>query len=124
MKRSLSKIEGLSAEIENLKTLGPEELRPITSALQTGFNKVSQLGTPRRAAAAKPESVQWSSVGRRNKRSNLDSDRGQRVPAPEDVRGAFASSLYLGSPVIFPFPFDRLGHVFGCRTEPIGFPSM
>jgi hypothetical protein len=26
MKRSLSKIEGLSAEIENLKTLGPEEL--------------------------------------------------------------------------------------------------
>jgi hypothetical protein len=26
MKRSLSKIEGLSAEIENLKTLGPEQL--------------------------------------------------------------------------------------------------
>ena len=33
MKCSLSDIEGLSAEIENLRTLGPEELDPKPGAI-------------------------------------------------------------------------------------------
>ncbi|MBF6571573.1 MAG: P-type conjugative transfer protein TrbL [Candidatus Binataceae bacterium] len=63
-------------------------IRPITSALQTGFNKVSQLGTGSGDKAT--EGAGWVSAitfgQQTQKLSNLDPDGGQRVPAPKDVR--------------------------------------
>jgi hypothetical protein len=63
-------------------------IRPITSALQTGFNKVAQLAN---AGAGSSEATGWVKAmdfGRQTQQlSNLGSDGGQRVPAPKDVRG-------------------------------------
>src|SRR5271163_714356 len=63
-------------------------IRPITSALQTGFNKVAQLGN---AAGSSSEATGWVNAmdfGRQTQRlGNLGTDGGQRVPAPKDVRG-------------------------------------
>ncbi|MFZ1119948.1 MAG: hypothetical protein WAN81_06905 [Candidatus Binataceae bacterium] len=64
-------------------------IRPITSALQTGFNKVAQLGNA--GAGGSIESTGWVNAmdfGRQTQRlGNLGTDGGQRVPAPKDVRG-------------------------------------
>ena len=64
-------------------------IRPITSALQTGFNKVAQLGTG--SAGNSSEGAGWVNAmdfGRQTQQlSNLGPDSGQRVPAPKDVRG-------------------------------------
>src|SRR5271154_5633269 len=63
-------------------------IRPIPSALQTGFNKVAQLGN---AAGSSSEATGWVNAmdfGRQTQRlGNLGTDGGQRVPAPKDVRG-------------------------------------
>ena len=63
-------------------------IRPITSALQTGFNKVSQLGSGSGDKAT--EGAGWVSAmtfGRETQKlGNLGPDGGQRVPAPKDVR--------------------------------------
>ena len=63
-------------------------IRPITSALQTGFNKVSQLGTGSGDKAT--EGAGWVSAmtfgQQTQKLGNLGPDGGQRVPAPQDVR--------------------------------------
>jgi type IV secretion system protein TrbL len=63
-------------------------IRPITSALQTGFNKVSQLGNA--GAGNSSEATGWVNAmdfGRQTQRlGNLGTDGGQRVPAPKDVR--------------------------------------
>ena len=65
-------------------------IRPITSALQTGFNKVSQLGNAG-AGNSSSEATGWVNAmdfGRQTQRlGNLGTDGGQRVPAPKDVRG-------------------------------------
>jgi type IV secretion system protein TrbL len=64
-------------------------IRPITSALQTGFNKVAQIGNG--SAGSGSETTGWVKAmdfGRQTQqRSNLGPDTGQRVPAPKDVRG-------------------------------------
>ena len=64
-------------------------IRPITSALQTGFNKVAQLGNG--GAGNGSEATGWVNAmdfGRQTQQlSNLGPDSGQRVPAPRDVRG-------------------------------------
>ena len=65
-------------------------IRPITSALQTGFNKVAQLGNAG-AGSSSSEATGWVNAmdfGRQTQRlGNLGTDGGQRVPAPKDVRG-------------------------------------
>ena len=64
-------------------------IRPITSALQTGFNRVAQLGNA--GVGGSSEATGWVSAmdfGRQTQRlGNLGTDGGQRVPAPKDVRG-------------------------------------
>src|SRR5713101_7743144 len=64
-------------------------IRPITSALQTGFNKVAQTGNG--SAGNNSEATGWARAmdfGRQTQQiSNLGPDAGQRVPAPKDVRG-------------------------------------
>jgi type IV secretion system protein TrbL len=64
-------------------------IRPISSSLQTGFNKVSQLATT--GSDAKSQASNWVSAmdfGHRAQAqqiSNLGPDQGPRVPAPNDV---------------------------------------
>jgi len=69
--------------------IGQTVIRPITSALQTGFNKVAQLGNG--SAGTNSEAAGWVNAmdfGRQTQQlSNLGPDSGQRVPAPKDVRG-------------------------------------
>jgi hypothetical protein len=64
-------------------------VRPITSALQTGLNKVAQLGNA--GIGGNGEATGWVKAmdfGRQTQQlGNLGSDGGQRVPAPKDVRG-------------------------------------
>ena len=64
-------------------------IRPITSALQTGFNKVAQISNG--GAGNNSEATGWVKAmdfGRQTQQlSNLGPDSGQRVPAPKDVRG-------------------------------------
>ena len=64
-------------------------IRPITSALQTGFNKVAQFGNG--SGGNNSEATGWAKAmdfGRQTKQlSNLGPDSGQRVSAPKDVRG-------------------------------------
>jgi type IV secretion system protein TrbL len=63
-------------------------IRPITSALQTGFNKVAQIGSSGGDKSA--EGAGWVSAmtfGRETQKlGNLGPDAAQRVPAPKDVR--------------------------------------
>ena len=64
-------------------------IRPITSALQTGFSKAAPLGNG--SAGNSSEGAGWvhaMDFGRQTQQmSNLGPDSGQRVPAPKDVRG-------------------------------------
>jgi type IV secretion system protein TrbL len=63
-------------------------IRPITSALQTGFNKVAQIGNSGGDKAT--EGAGWVNAmdfGRQTQQlSKLGPESGQRVPAPKDVR--------------------------------------
>lgn len=63
-------------------------IRPITSVLQAGFNKIAKIGNDRADNAA--EGAGWVNAmdfGRQTQQlSNLGPDGGQRVPAPKDVR--------------------------------------
>src|SRR5260370_41642955 len=63
-------------------------IRPITSALQTGFNKVAQIGNSGGDKAT--EGAGWVNAmdfGRQTQQlSKLGPDSGQRVPAPKDIR--------------------------------------
>jgi hypothetical protein len=63
-------------------------IRPITSALQTGFNKVAQIGGK---ADSNGDAAGWARTmdfGRQTQQlGNLGPDSAQRVPAPADVRG-------------------------------------
>jgi len=62
-------------------------VRPITSALQNGFNKVSQIGSGK--TDGRTEGRNWVNAmdfGHRAQQiSNLGPDQGPRVPAPKDV---------------------------------------
>jgi type IV secretion system protein TrbL len=64
-------------------------VRPITSALQTGLNKVAQIGNA--GIGGNGEATGWARAmdfGRQTQQlGNLGPDGGQRVPAPKDVRG-------------------------------------
>jgi hypothetical protein len=64
-------------------------IRPITSALQTGFSKAAQLGAG--SAGNSGEATGWVKAmdfSRQTQQlSNLGPDSGLRVPAPKDVRG-------------------------------------
>ena len=64
-------------------------IRPITSALQTGFNKVAQIGNGSAGNSGEPAGwVKAMDFGRQTQQlGNLGPDGGQRVPAPKDVRG-------------------------------------
>src|SRR5271156_6103739 len=57
--------------------------------LQTGFNKVAQIGNGSAGDSGEPAGwVKAMDFGRRTQQlGNLGSDGGQRVPAPKDVRG-------------------------------------
>ncbi len=63
-------------------------IRPITSALQTGFNKVTQIGGK---ADSNGDAAGWARTmdfGRQTQQlGNLGPDSAQRVPAPAAVRG-------------------------------------
>lgn len=63
-------------------------IRPITSALQTGFNKVAQTG--KSGANNQVEPALWINAmesGRQTQRlGNLGPSSGQRIAAPKDVR--------------------------------------
>jgi P-type conjugative transfer protein TrbL len=63
-------------------------IRPITGALQTGFNRVAHIGTSE--GDSKNESALWINAmesGRQTQRlGNLGPSGGQPVPAPKDVR--------------------------------------
>ena len=65
-------------------------VRPITSALQTGFNKVAQIGNGS-GDGNSGEPTGWVKAmdfGRQTQQlGNLGPDGGQRVQAPKDVRG-------------------------------------
>ena len=67
-------------------------IRPLTSTLQTGFNKASQIGSGK--ADVTDTASTWANVmdtGRQTQQiSNLGPDRGPRVPAPTNI-GATAS---------------------------------
>jgi hypothetical protein len=62
-------------------------VHPINSALQTGFSKLSQIGsTNSDNKAAASHWVSAMDFGRQAQQiSNLGPDRGPRVPAPTDV---------------------------------------
>jgi hypothetical protein len=64
-------------------------IRPITSALQTGFNKVAQIGNGNAGSSGDPTGwVRAMDFGRQTQQlGNLGQNGGQRVPAPKDVRG-------------------------------------
>jgi hypothetical protein len=64
-------------------------IRPITSALQNGFNKVAQIGNGNAGNSGDPTGwVKAMDFGRQTQQlGNLGSDGGQRLPAPKDVRG-------------------------------------
>jgi type IV secretion system protein TrbL len=63
-------------------------IRPITSAIQTGFNKVAQIGNS--GGDKVTAGAGWVSAmdfGRQTQQlSKLEPDSGQRVPAPKDIR--------------------------------------
>jgi type IV secretion system protein TrbL len=63
-------------------------IRPITSALQTGFNKVAQIGNSGGDKAT--EGAGWVNAmdfGHQTQQlTKLGPDSGQRVPAPKDIR--------------------------------------
>ena len=63
-------------------------IRPITSALQTGFNKAAQIG--KGGTDDQNEPALWINAmesGRQTQRlGNLGPSGGQRVPAPKDIR--------------------------------------
>ena len=65
-------------------------VRPIRDALQTGFNKVAQIGSSNADNSGEPAG--WAKAmdfGRQTLQlGNLGPDGGQRVPAPRNVRGA------------------------------------
>jgi type IV secretion system protein TrbL len=63
-------------------------IRPITSALQAGFNKVSQIGGGNGASASDaPAWLTAMELGRRTQRlANADSGTPPRVPAPKSIR--------------------------------------
>jgi len=67
-------------------------IRPITSALQTGFNRLAQLGDGNAGNnGAATGWVKAMDFGRQAQQlSNLGPDSGQRVPAPKEVRGTSA----------------------------------
>jgi hypothetical protein len=58
-------------------------VRPITNTLQSGFNKVSQMGSGRAEASGWVNAMDF---GHRTEQiSNLGPDHAPRVPAPTDV---------------------------------------
>jgi len=64
-------------------------VRPITGALQTGFNQVAQIGNGSRDTNGSATGwVKAMDFGRQTQQlGSIGSDTGQRVPAPKDVRG-------------------------------------
>ncbi len=63
-------------------------IRPITSALQAGFNKISQIGSGSGAGANDaPAWLNAMELGRRTQRlANTDANTPPRVPAPKNIR--------------------------------------
>jgi hypothetical protein len=64
-------------------------VRPITSALQTGFSKVAQIGNVSAGNNGEASGLgRAMDFGRQTQQlGNLGPNSGQRVPAPKDVRG-------------------------------------
>ncbi len=95
-------------------------IRPITSALQTGFNKVAQIGNG--GGDPTGEATGWVKAmdfGRQTQQlSNLGPDSGQRVPAPKDVRGT--SIMTSRSPNTTPMNPGTVRFENGNRTTATG----
>ncbi len=61
-------------------------VRPIVSALQAGFNRISQIGSGASANDA-PAWLNAMELGRRTQRlANADANTPPRVPAPKNIR--------------------------------------
>ena len=98
-------------------------IRPITSALQTGFNKVAQNGNG--SAGNNSEATGWVKAmdfGRQTQQlSNLGPDGGQRVPAPKDVRAT--SVMRSRAPNTTPMNRGTAHHENSNGTAPLGKPT-
>ena len=98
-------------------------IRPITSALQTGFNKVAQIGNG--SAGNNSEATGWVKAmdfGRQTQQlSNLGPDAGQRVPAPKDVRAT--SVMPARAPNTTPMNRATAHHDNANGTAPMGKPT-
>lgn len=98
-------------------------IRPITGALQTGFNKVAQIGNGN--ADNKSEAIGWVKAmdfGRQTQQlSKLGPDSGQRVPAPKDVRGT--SIMPARAPNTTPRNPGTARYGSGTGTSAIGKPT-
>ncbi len=88
-------------------------IRPIASALQTGFNKLTPLGNG--STDGKTDASAWvrtMNLGQRTQQlSNLGPDGGQRVPAPNDSRGT--SVIPTRAPVTTPISTRTAGSTNG-----------
>jgi len=95
-------------------------IRPITSALQTGFNKVAQIGSSGGNKSA--EGAGWVSAmtfGRETQKlGNLGPDAAQRVPAPKDVRAT--SVIPARAPNTTPINTGTVRHGSGNTTATNG----
>jgi type IV secretion system protein TrbL len=97
-------------------------VRPITSAMQTGFNKVSNLGNS--DGSKNSEGASWAGSmdsGRQTQQlSNLGPDTSQRVPAPNDVH----STTQLPGKTPQTTPINQATQSIGnCKTTITGKPT-
>jgi type IV secretion system protein TrbL len=95
-------------------------IRPITSALQTGFNKVAQIGNA--SGDSNVEAAGWIKAmdfGRQTQQlGNFGSDGGRRVPAPKDVRST--SVMPSRAPNTTPINSSTARYADGSGTTKIG----
>ena len=95
-------------------------IRPITGTLQTGFNKLSQIGSGGSGKTA--EGTGWVNAmdfGRQTQQlSKLQPDSGQRVPAPKDIRATSVIPSRASSTTPMNPSTARYGNANG--TTPIG----
>jgi len=98
-------------------------IRPITSALQAGFNKVSQIGSGNGAGAADaPAWLNAMELGRRTQRlANADANTPPRVPAPKSIRAT--SVIQPQAPKTTPIDPSTSTLPKANRTAPVGKPT-
>src|SRR5579885_3753350 len=95
-------------------------IRPITSALQAGFNKVSQIGSGNGVSAADaPAWLNAMELGQRTQRlANADANTPPRVPAPKSIRAT--SVIQPQAPKTTPIDPGTSTLPKANRTAPVG----